>query len=164
MGKLSTRSDGTMLGGTMRAAPPFPPHFPVRAPFPAGRVLHVGVGAEVGGLLGARPPARLPARRPSDGCLLVRFSPNRHRAIQLRPDPAVCLSKQSSPIWISPPSSLPPSLSPFSSCGLATQPVHILLRCTTREGRRSPLASRFLPTRVPCPRSPPVISARTRCF
>ena len=71
-------------------APPFPPHFPVRAPFPAGRVLHVGVGAEVGGLLGARP--RPPARRPSDGCLLVRFSPNRHRAIQLRPDPALRLS------------------------------------------------------------------------
>ena len=62
-------------------APPFPPHFPVLAPFPAAagrgrRVLHVGgLGAERGGW--------------SAGCLPVRFAPT---AIALAIQPRLTLS------------------------------------------------------------------------
>ena len=100
-------------------APPFPPHFPVLAPFPAtagrGRVLHVGgLGAERGGWSAGMSP------RP--------FCPNRHRPRHPTPTDSVCLSKQSTPIWISPflPPSLPPrvvvwQLNPFIFC-LVVQP------------------------------------------
>ena len=68
----------TLLNHARRPAlaPLFPPHFPVLAPFPAAagrRVLHdCRLGAERGGWSAGMSP------RP--------FCPNRHRAIQPRPD------------------------------------------------------------------------------
>ena len=120
-------------------APPFPPHFPVLAPFPAAagrRVLHVGgLGAERGGW--------------SAGCLPVRFAPTAIAlAIQPRLTPLpLCLSIQAVNSNLD--LAFPPSLPSSSSCGLATQPVHILPRCSTWvKGRREvtlPLPC-FLPT------------------
>ena len=66
------------------AAPPFPPHFPVRAPFPAFRVLHAGGRAGRGGwsarsdvfssVFPQPPPSRHPTSNSDPACLPVGLS------------------------------------------------------------------------------------------
>ena len=111
-------------------APPFPPHFPVLARFPAaaGRVLHVGgLGAVRGGWSAGMSP------RP--------FCPNRHRAIQPRLTLSVYPSSQLQ--FGSRLSSLPPSLPSFLLelwFGNSTRSYFASL-FNLGEGRRSPRLS-----------------------